>query len=211
MLNLARQDLKPSFRIDTALLRFPPDKYIEEVEVGDARFSLILVHQAIGELTRSFGSIDRLAEWCFSRLQPTGRVGLSVYNREAKLSDIPPEWQGWNDPFRERLQKSLTRKGFTQFLRPSVDPLDESDIESAFAKAGFRLETSKLESVPMDFNEKLALWNIPAVLDSVVDLQKVESRGKLEELRSLVTKVFEEVESEEWMPRFVKFWVFSRN
>jgi precorrin-6B methylase 2 len=79
MIRILRDRFQHESRVRFALCPLPSVDG-SSIDLGRDRFSFIVLHQTLGELTRSFGHLDAVANWCRSRVQPNGRLLVTAHN-----------------------------------------------------------------------------------------------------------------------------------
>jgi len=202
MVGLLRNGFGHDPRVRLALCRLPAQDG-SSVDLGQDQFSFIVIHESLGELVRSFGSLGALAVWCRGRLRPGGQVLVTAHNTLVE-TDPPPGFEGWRDPFRAELAKRLeeTRLGP---LRNPPRKLEQADITNAFENEGLSLAERRQEVIEMSYEERRCLWKVPAVMGSMID----GSEAATAEIDRLVDQVIDSLRGQRTMPRTVVFWRFA--
>jgi SAM-dependent methyltransferase len=175
------------------------------VDLGQDRFSFIVLHQSLSELVKSLGSLDELAMWCGRWLWADGQCLLCAHNTVVG-TDAPKGFETWKDPFRAELAKKLKGTRYKQYVQEGPHMIVRDQIEAAFTSHSFTLEDSRQEVIELDFEERRRLWHVPAVMDTLVQGGTTKSN----ELDLLVDDVVGSLKGQKTMPRTVLFWRFKR-
>lgn len=202
MVGLARDYFRNNSKVCTALCTVPANDG-SDIDLSGETFSLIVVHQALRELVDACGNADNLAVWCRDRLRPGGRVVLAAHNGALDLSP-PQDWEAWEDPFRSELVRRLRHAAGN--LRTPSPRLSQKEIEGAFLRQEFDL-AAKETSVDHQFSyeDRRRMWHVPAVLDSVVDVSRVDRTMAANAVESAVAPLM----PARTMPRTMVFWRFD--
>jgi SAM-dependent methyltransferase len=204
MARLARERFRGNSRIRVALCTVPAHDGGDIDLDDDEKFSLIVMHQALWELAEACGNIGNLATWCQRRLRPGGRTVVAAHN--GALAVEPPKgYERWKDPFRAELMKLLRNNAeWRPNLRPVKSKLLIADVESAFKERGFVIERQEVVVEEFGYEDRRQMWRVPAVLDSVVDVRKVE----LNVVAAAVESAFAPLMTQRTMPRTMVYWRF---
>lgn len=203
MVRLLRSRFHGEPRVRFALCHLPSLDG-SSVDLGQDRFSFIVLHQSLSELVKSLGSLEELAMWCGRWLRAGGQCLLSAHNTVV-ATDKPKGFENWKDPFRMELAKRLKRTRYKQYVQEGPHMIAQGDIEAAFKSHGFTLEERRQEVIELDFEERRRLWHVPAVMDTLVHAGTTNSN----EINGLVDDVVDLLRGQKTMPRTVVFWRFS--
>lgn len=201
MVQLARSRFRSDPRVRIALCRLP-GREGEDIDLDNERFTLILIHQSLRELSDSCGGLEQLASWCRGRLQEGGRVVIGAHDGDLK-TEPPPGWEQWRDPLKPALLKVL--KAYRPLKNPS-EPLLRDDVVGAFERQGFSLDDETRLLQHLDFEERRQMWHVPAVMYSLVDIKQVSA----EEIATAVDRVVGSLAGQKTMPRTMTYWKFRR-
>ena len=165
MIKVLRDRFGGTSRVHLALCRLPPiDKCA--IDVNEARFKCIVIHQSLGDLLQAFGGFDELASWIRSSLQPDGEILITAHNTLMQIE--PPEgFAAWADPLRAEIIRRLKKSG-----RPThqvAAKFQKEDLLNAFQRHGFKLLAEQQQTFEVTYEERRRLWHIPAVIKSICD------------------------------------------
>ncbi|MEW5994749.1 MAG: class I SAM-dependent methyltransferase [Candidatus Zixiibacteriota bacterium] len=203
MVRILRNKFQHVPQVNFALCQLPPvDR--SSIDLGDARFSFIVIHQTLRELGRSFGSLDEVAVWCRSRLRPNGQLLVTAHNT---FVVIPINgWINWQDPFRADLAKEFRKTVARTAFRAVQAPIDQVKVEEAFQRGGFKLLDRKVTVIDVTWEERRRLWKVPAVMDSFLDTTSMPAKDR----DQIVDRIIEthKQRGTRTMPRSVVIWKF---
>jgi len=204
MVGLLRDRYASDARVRIALCQLPPNDW-EDIDFREERFSVIVIHQSLGDLIAAFGSIGDLAEWCRGRLREDGRVVVAANNTLVSVQP-PTGYEKWVDPFRTALRKKLNdRRHNRPHLREQRDLLQPDEVETAFGEHGFTLKDRRLQVIEMNYEDRRRLWQVPAVIDSMIEVREVWNS----DFPAIVDEIVLELRTEKTMPRTMVFWLFE--
>jgi SAM-dependent methyltransferase len=199
MVQMAKNNLEPSELVKFALCRVPSADR-ENIDLEGQRYELIVLHQGLPSLAKDVAELERLAHWCKGYSVSGGQLILAAHNTVVGLGD-----NRWADPFRERLALLADQDAkLRSALRPARVPFKREEIESAFETAGFKLASVCTLTIPLAMEERILMWQSPAVADSFIDVQEVG----VEAVRTLVDKAAEAVRGAVTKERTVMYWKF---
>jgi SAM-dependent methyltransferase len=176
MVSLAKQNLKgcPGATAtvgDARLPLFGPCAFSQNTR---HQFDVVLVLFAFHEMTDQSSASDLIASWAQAYLRPDGRAVVVLHN--GVLSDIatPPGFpRRWPDPLRDDLEK-LCRLAFGPVaLKPAPVKLNVSAIKNDLERRGFSVRRTDLAPVGRTMSDRIDMWRVPAILNSLVDLKTV--------------------------------------
>jgi SAM-dependent methyltransferase len=202
MVGILRERFQHAPQVNIALCQLPSGDG-SSIDLGDARFSFIVIHQTLKELARSFGSLDEVAVWCRSRLRPDGQLLVTAHNTFVVAHT--EGWDGWRDPFRAGLARVLRRKVAKSALRVTQAPIQEQGIVEPFLRGGFKLMERNAIVSDVSWEERQRLWKVPAVMDSVVETTAIPMTDR----DRIVDEIIDAHKGERTMPRTVIIWRFS--
>ena len=202
MIQIARDYFRDKSNIQTALCQVP-GRDCEELDIPSQHYSLIIIHQSLKDLVSSFGGLDQLAAWCKTKLCRGGRVAIAAHNGMLSMPR-PLGFEGWKDQFRGGLLRVL-RKKRKGALRTEGARLTEPEITQAFSRQSFTPAEPVHEVYPFSYRERREMWRVPAVLDSIVDIEEIGEQ----DLTAIVDEVIEPLMGKASMPRSMTFQCFT--
>ncbi len=199
MTHLARHLFNGQSRVRIALCKVPSHEW-ENTDLGQNKFSVIIIHQSLHHLVDAFGDLSLLADWCRQHLDANGRVAIAAHNGVVETAQ-PPGFKGWSDPFRAKLEKR-----FKKYIHHSTKKLlTKRSIREAFEKCGFQMLLQEERVFNMSFEERRQMWHVPAVMDSLIDVRKVGP----EVIREAVDEIINSLRGQSTMPRTTVYWLFK--
>jgi hypothetical protein len=118
------------------------------------------------------------------------------------------DYNSKEDILRMTLKSRLREMGHDSKIRELkyYDYTDEI-IKSVFESAGFKLKDSKAEKFTMRMRDRLLMWRCRAVLNCIVDINKIEDN----EISSLIDYCRLKVINEPTKDMIVTYWLFQKN
>ena len=204
MLELARRRFQET--AEYVLPRVPP---VPGHGIVDLRsgflFDHAIIHMALPSAANSREELQKLASWLCDNLKRGGRVSVAAHNTAVRYPAT--EYDPTADVFRAELLASLRKEGYESHLRSRQwRPLDPQDVEIVFQDAGFARDLTRHEEFRWTVDNRVAMWKVPAVLDSLVDITKIPS-GVHEKVLQTVAN---QVGNQTTLPLGVTFWRFSK-
>ena len=209
MTALSRRAFHGNSQVDVALCAIP-GATTDHIDLGERKFTLIIIHQSFQDLAAAFGNnLDVFASWCFDKLAPGGRLSLEAHNTIVE-TERPEDYKNWEDPLRLALYNEIDRlRSWRSFVRPKThnQQYQPGQIERAFSSQGFVLKNKRLKVIPMSMSERILMWRVPAVMNSVVDIQA----GGVEHIDTVCKELELRCCGLQTMPRTSTYWIFERN
>jgi SAM-dependent methyltransferase len=150
-----------------------PEYDLDHLELRDRPYSTIVIHQSFQDLAQAFdNNLYRLANWCSERLTPDGRMIIAAHNSIVE-TERPDGFEIWDDPFPHILRGEIRRSRILRprlRSRPTRPHYTRAQIEDAFLASGFAKVDRTMLRIPMGMDERILMWRVPAVMNSIVDL-----------------------------------------
>jgi len=185
-------------------LSHAPAPHGEDIDIQGQTFTTVVIHLSLRTLASNTSDLKHLARWCMLFLRGGGSLVLCTHNTAVQ---VKPEarWDKWEDPFRTALEQVANQMGVPRREGPT-SPFQMEEITHAFQDSGYSQKKMSTETFKRTMDDRLVMWSVPAVLDSVVDVHQVSSRQRDELLRI----VRERVHGQETMPMTVAYWLFRK-
>jgi SAM-dependent methyltransferase len=168
-----------------------------------SQFDHIVLHLALPSIASTKRDLESVATWSRQWLKREGRFTIAAHNTVVTndLVSYRPE----TDEFRTRLL-AAARKRCVENTRndPREQCLSPNDVTTAFSEAGFRLEETKASSYPWTMNDRILMWQTPAVLDRLIDAKSVP----VDVRKAILQEVKQHVDGQGTAPLAVTFFVF---
>jgi len=167
------------------LFNFPLNTGYFENNNGN-RYDYIISHLSIQSMTNNIDEISSFVLNCNALLKSKGCVLLAIHNS----CDIQLEQENNQvDEFRIGLINEIKRNNFPlKEISPAHFKIKIEDIRNAFTKKYFKEIYFDEFELRFTMHDRVRLWKIPAVLDSLVNVEKIGiAKGK-----EMVQKVYEE-------------------
>jgi SAM-dependent methyltransferase len=203
MVAMASAQLHKMDRVEVALCRLPT-RDLEDFDIANRQFSLLVIHHSFDALVSSCGGIEILAAWCRQRLSDGGRIIIAVHNTVVETDPPTPFPRRWRDPLRVALTTELGLPRRTAVPAPRFRP---SEIENAFVNSGFVLKKVDRLIIPLTMAERVQMWRVPAIIGSICNVNLVG----IENLSQVMDRVDRRVGEQITMPRTVTFWIFGKS
>jgi SAM-dependent methyltransferase len=181
---------------------------LEDIDLADEKFSCIVIHQSLHDLVTSYFTLDDLAEWCYRKLTDTGRVIIGAHNNVV-LTTRPKTFENWHDPLRAALRRELRGEGnrLKQRGRASIR-FRGDEIEQAFKnKNRFRALPSCQQHIPLSMDERIRMWRVPAIMNSIFEAERMDSN----KISKILDGIPKETSGQPTMDRIMTFWTFTKS
>lgn len=200
MLFHARHVLVGRRNVDYCLCHLPATDG-ESFDIGDGKFSKIIIHRSLRNLAHDFSALQDIAKWCYDHLELHGQVVIGAHNGSV---DIPSALKNWTDPFRTALKLQVTEKKIR--TRKAERKIHQKEVNHAFESCGFVQTKIATKYFPLTMEDRLALWKVPAVLDSFLDIHAIG----LDQGRRLVEEAMGPVIHRTTTDMRFVFWIFQK-
>jgi SAM-dependent methyltransferase len=209
MVQFARRKFQGRSSVDIALCAVQPDQSILNVDLNSRLFSVLVFHQSLGNVAEAFNNdLVALARWCFQSVESGGQVIIAVHNGVIEAAK-PKGYENWEDEFRIALDREIRRILAWRLYRkgPRTRSLFKREgIENAFRSQGFSGGIKDQRVISMTMDERVLMWRVPAVMNSVVDVVA----GGIDHLSAVCDNLQRELAGKISMPQTVTYWTFRR-
>jgi len=207
MIAIARRCFGENRKVDFALCSIP-EFTSGHIDLGDRKFTRIVIHQSFQDLATAFGNnIEVFAKWCFDRLSPGGHVSIEAHTTIIE-TERPQGYEKWHDALRQALYEEVRKvSGWKVRSKQHNTQYTAEQIEKAFSTQAFVLCRKEQIVIPMTMDERILMWRVPAVMNSVVDMQV----GGMEHIGAVCDKLQAKCSGLPTMPRTSTYWIFRRD
>jgi SAM-dependent methyltransferase len=156
---------------DYELFPFPLEDSDYFIRNNRNKYDYIISHLSLQSLINNLENLSSFVSNCNNLLQINGSIILAIHNSH----DIPFERQSssnQNDSFRQGLLNEIENNGL-KTKDTSSSPFRIEDIRSFFTKQYFEEKFFKEHELPFTMLDRKRLWEVPAVLDSLVDVKTI--------------------------------------
>jgi ubiquinone/menaquinone biosynthesis C-methylase UbiE len=190
--------------VQYALCRVPT-KDAEDFDIRRKLFHAILIHLSIPAISDTVAGLSQLASWCSRYLEPRGRVLLSMQNTVVDL-DTPDRYATSIDPYRNAMRRIAEAKNLHDYLRDQPSRFLQEEVKRTFKNdGGLSLVDLRQVSFQMNPEDRLALWKVPAILDSFINVREVG----MEQCLALVEGAAPALMTSTFNQRIVGYWMFK--
>jgi SAM-dependent methyltransferase len=203
MIRLMRDRFRSDTRVRIALCHLPSHDG-DGIDLCKESYSCVVIHQCLGELIDSFMGLDALAIWCRQHLKQGGQLLVTAHNALVEV-DPPNGFNNWNDPFRAALLARARKQGFHARRGNLRSLLRQEEVELTFARSGFIKTAGRSEEFDFDYEERRRLWHVPAVIGSLIDL----NRHGNTDFERIVDHAVNSLQGQPSKPRTVVYWLFK--
>lgn len=172
--------------------------------VNRMKFDRIVVHFSFPGVVDNESSTESFAcNWKYS-LKQDGEMLIAIHNSFIEC-DTPTGFEGWSDPLRSELRRAAQAVGVDSYIREDVRyKFTVDEIVNGFRDGGFHLKKIDTKVFERSMRDRIAMWKVPAVLNSFLDVREVDNQ-KMDQLLSIVSKG---VKGMDTMPTIVVFFRF---